>query len=346
MRIHGINYDTGVLPGGRSSRLAFDPEVVRREMEIIAGDLRCGAVRITGGDPERLTIAGERAADAGLEVWFSPFPFDLTIEEMRPLLADCADRAASLRRRGAEVVLVTGCELTTSAAGLLPGATGEDRLASLVSGDPALAASYGELTARLNDFLAEAAADARGRARFDGRVTYASGAWEPVDWRPFDVVSIDAYRDAGNAATFEADLRGLLAHGRPVVATEFGCCTYRSAGDRGAMGWMIVDQRSAPPRLNGEYVRDEGEQVAYLRDLLRIFETAGLDGAFWFTFAHYEKPHRADPARDLDMASYGVVRVLEEGTGRAHPGLRWEPKAAFGALAEAYSAARPRRDAP
>lgn len=336
MRIRGINYDTGFTPGGRSSRRTFDPDVVRREMEVIAGDLHCTAVRITGGDPARLTVAGERAADAGLEVWFSPFPFDATVDEMRPLLAECADRAASLRRRDAAVVLVQGCELTTSAAGFLPGATGEDRLASLVSGDPALAASYGELTARLNEFLAEVAADARDRARFAGPITYAAGAWEPIDWRPFDVVSVDAYRDAGNAATFAAELRRLLAHGLPVVATEFGCCTYRGAADRGATGWTIVDERAEPRRLNGDHTRDEAEQVRYLRDLLPIFESAGLDGAFWFTFAHYEKPHRADPALDLDMASYGAVRVLD--------GLRWEPKAVFGALAEAYAtAAAPRR---
>ena len=88
---------------------------------------------------------------------------------------------------------------------------------------------------------------------------------------------------------------------------------------------------------DGDYVRDEGEQVAYLHDLLEIFEQEGLDSAFWFTFAGYELPHRSDPRYDLDMASYGVVKILEEGQGSAYSGLGWEPKESFYALAAAYA---------
>jgi len=50
----------------------------RRELQIITDDLHCTAVRITGGDAERLDIAAGIAAEAGLEVWFSPFTCDLT----------------------------------------------------------------------------------------------------------------------------------------------------------------------------------------------------------------------------------------------------------------------------
>ena len=41
-----------------------------REMSVIARELRCTAVRISGGDPGRLSTAGELAAAEGLEVWF------------------------------------------------------------------------------------------------------------------------------------------------------------------------------------------------------------------------------------------------------------------------------------
>jgi len=202
---------------------------------------------------------------------------------------------------------------------------------------PELFAAFGALPARLNAFLAEAAAVAR--RRFGGRLTYASGSWEQVDWSPFDVVAVDAYREDSNAATFRQQLERQLSHGKPVAATEFGCCTYRGAAGRGGMGWAIIDQHANPPRLDGSYVRDEGEQVGYLHDLLEIFEEAGLDSAFWFTFAGYELPHRADPEHDLDMASYGVVKVLEQGRGSAYPDMAWEPKASFHALAAAYAAA-------
>ena len=74
MRGKGINYDTGFFPGGKDSRPGFDPETARRELRIIAEDLHCTAVRISGGEPERLSIAARHAAEAGLEVWFAPRP--------------------------------------------------------------------------------------------------------------------------------------------------------------------------------------------------------------------------------------------------------------------------------
>ena len=92
MQLKGINYDTGTSPGGRNSRESFDPEVVRRELRIIADDLHCNAVRVSGGDPERLSVAGQAAADAGLRVWFSPFPAELGPDELLDYLTDCAER--------------------------------------------------------------------------------------------------------------------------------------------------------------------------------------------------------------------------------------------------------------
>ena len=108
MRGKGINYDTGAHPAGGCTRTSFDSATVRREMQIIADDLHCTAVRISGGDPDRLSIAAEHAADAGLEVWFAPFPCELTSEQMLAHFVECAARAEQLRRRGASVVLVTG----------------------------------------------------------------------------------------------------------------------------------------------------------------------------------------------------------------------------------------------
>ena len=74
VRARGINYDTGTFPAGRFTRKAFDPETVRDEIVVIADELHCDAVRISGCEPERLSIAARHAADAGLEVWFAPFP--------------------------------------------------------------------------------------------------------------------------------------------------------------------------------------------------------------------------------------------------------------------------------
>jgi hypothetical protein len=47
-------------------------------------------------------------------------------------------------------------------------------------------------------------------------------------------------------------------------------------------------------------------------------------------------PHRDDPRLDLDMASWGVVKILDQGLGTTYPGMPWEPKAAFTELAGYY----------
>ncbi|MFD2419934.1 hypothetical protein [Amycolatopsis pigmentata] len=341
MRAKGITYDTGFVRNGAISRTRFEPETVKRELGIIRDDLHCTAVRITGGDPERLELAATYAADLGLEVWFSPYPLELTTDEMLSLFADCAGRAEKIRVRGAEVVFVTGAELSLMNKGFLPGATQEDRLAALLDqpGSERMRELVGEVSLRVNEFLADAVAVVR--ERFGGRITYAAIPLERVDWTSFDLVGVDLYRSAEVADRYSEGVRALVAQGKPVAITEFGCSAYRGAGDRGARGMEIVEydkETGAPIRLNGEYVRDEAEQATYLRELLEIFDAEGVDSAFVFLFALENFPHRpeGDPRDDLDLAGPGIVKVLENRYGETYPGLPWEPKAAFTALAGHY----------
>ena len=134
-----------------------------------------------------------------------------------------------------------------------------------------------------------------------------------------------------------------LRKGKPVAITEFGCTTHRGAADGGGdslvEGAIIEWNGASPVRLNGEYVRDEDEQATYLREVLDVFEAEGVDSAFVNTFARYDLPHHSDPRKDFDMASFGVVKVLDGETGapgRRYPDMPWEPKAAFTALANIY----------
>jgi hypothetical protein len=322
----GIHYDTGFFPGGRSSRPVFQPEQVTFDMNTIARDLRCAAVRITGGDPERLTVAAEAAAAAGLDVWFSPMPCELDAGEMLAVFVDCAGRAETLRRQSSSnVVLVLGCEVSVFGRGFLPGTDSYARIGHLSAPTPELFAQYPAIVAQLNAFLSRAAGVSR--ARFAGPITYASGPWEQIDWTPFTIVGVDAYRDRGNAATFNQHLDELFVHDKPVAVTEFGCCTYRGAAERGGNGWAIVKGHGENQRLDGDYVRDETEQVAYLRELLEIYQRHGIDTAFWFTFASWNRPHRQNPREDLDIASFGVVKLTEQQSPAAIP--PWSPKAVF-----------------
>lgn len=330
MRGKGITYDTGFVRDGAISRKRFDAALAERELRVIRDELHCTAVRVTGGDPERLELAASLAAELGLEVWFSPYPLELTAEEMLSLFADCADRAERIRRSGAEVVFVAGAELSLMNKGFLPGDSLAERVGSL--GREQII----EAGARVNEFLGKAVPLIR--ERFGGRVTYASVPLDRVDWAPFDIVSVDLYRSAEIADQFTDGVRTLVAQGKPVAITEFGSATWRGAGDAGARGLEIVqydEVTGEPVRLDGEYARDEAGQAAYLRELLDVFEAEGVDSAFVFLFALYDHPHRpdGDPRDDLDLASYGIVKVFEN---RDTAPVPWEPKAAFAALADHY----------
>jgi hypothetical protein len=344
MRSYGVGYDTGIVLADRTTRTAFDENVVRRELEIIRTDLHASAVRVYGNHRDRLATAGRLALDAGLDLWLAPFPVDVDAGDLPAYLATYAADADALRSRrsagdGPEVVLVLGCELSLSARGFVPGDTWDQRAAALTDpasfADPARLAELQLGLERWRQTQQAIAGAARGV--FGGRITYAAGMWEEVDWSLFDVVSVDAYRDAANAATFGDTVRGWRSHGKPVAVTEFGCATYRGAAARGGTGWAVVDRGVDPPRLDGDYLRDEQEQVRYLREVLPVLEAGDVDTAFWFSFAGFELPHRPqEPDRDLDVSSYGLVAVLDEGNGARYPETGWEPKAAFDALAQLY----------
>ncbi len=346
MRGNGITYDTGFPSRGTTTREPFEPEVVQREMRTIHDELHCNVVRITGGYSDRLKLAATHAARAGLEVWISPFTNGLTQEQLLDLLADCAGHGEQLRKNSAEVVLLTGSELSLFVPGFLPGDTLEQRLALMIN-PVRIRPIISEVRARINDFLRRAVEVSR--ARFGGRLSYASLPFEGIDWTPFDIISTDAgYRTKATAAHFQENIRAFVAQGRaqqkPVAITEFGCTTHRGAAEGGSdslvEGAMVVwGEDARPVRLNGDYIRDEEEQSRYLREVLEIFETEAVDYAFVNTFVRYDLTHSSNPSQDFDIASFGIVKVLEQRDGAQRLGYRgmpWEPKIAFRTLANIY----------
>lgn len=140
------------------------------------------------------------------------------------------------------------------------------------------------------------------------------------------MVSLDLYRSAEVADRFADGIRDIVAQGKPVAVTEFGAATFRGAADVGANGLDIVEYNPGPIRLTADVDRDEAGQAAYLAELLELFDDSGIDTTFVFLFALYDMPHRADgdPRDDLDLASYGIVAVLDH-PGRLHRCRRVPP---------------------
>jgi hypothetical protein len=350
MRVRGINYDTGFSSGRTTTHEPFQSDGVRFDMRVIREDLHCTAVRITGGDPDRLEVAATHAANAGLDVWFCPFTNDLTQDALLTLIVDCAGRAERLRSAGATVVFLTGSEISICTRGFLPGDTLPERAAILA--DPLrLRPLLPDLRTRVNAFLRQAVTEVR--AHFAGPVSYASVTLDGVDWTPFDIIATDAaYRTTHTAPRYRESIRAFVAQGhaagKPVAATEFGCASFTGAGNGGGTGFDLVewsaDGRALRPK--GAFERNEEEQAAHLCEVLDVFDAEGVDAAFLYTFARFDLPVRLDDAGDLDRVSAGIVKVLDAQSGpidlgsRRYPDARWEPKAAFDALAAWYGGER------
>ncbi len=342
MNRHGVLYDAGRVLG-MNWRPAFDRQTVRRELQIIHDDLHCNAVKICGRDVDRLAVAAEEALRLGLEVWFSPELWDRPPAATVAHLATAAREAERLRQRWPDrVVLSVATEATMFVRGIIRGRTFLRRLANL-SGEIRAGRHIGPL----EQFLTEAARVARGA--FGGPLTYASLPFERVNWRLFDFVGVDHYRDSRSEPRYRDTLERLSAHGKPVVVTEFGMRTYQGADSDGKVGtgitnWATVGLHRLPvvgrfvrPRLAGAYVRDELLQARRIVEDLAILDAAGVDGAFVCTFAEQLSTYSPDPRHDLDMGALSLVKTFTRGHGTTYPDLPWEPKESFHAVARYYA---------
>jgi hypothetical protein len=330
MNRKGVCYDVGRVLMGGNWRPKFDEHAVHRELGIIKNDLHCNAVRIVGLDVDRLMTASEDALTQGLEVWLSPELWDRSQDETVEYVAEAAKRAEELRQRWpGRLFLSVGSELTLFSQGMVEGKNVFDRLTRPSFWSDIMAGKYnGPLNAYLSN-LNEAA-----RKSFHGPVTYMSLPFENVDWRLFDFVGVDHYRDAQNKDTYAQTIstyRKSKAVGKPVIIGEFGCCTFRGADLLGANGFMITfgmmesllgpDQKfpklflnlaHVPPRVDGHYIRDEGLQARELVDQLGVLDAAGVDGAFVQTFVVPNSPYNPDPRYDADMANFSLVKSFPE----------------------------------
>jgi len=326
--IRGINYDVGTKFGTMMTAQAhLSTRQLIHDFKTIASKLYCNAIHLYGTDVERLKDCAAVALKQGLAVWLQPRLIDAFPEQALDHLAQTAEAAERLRQQYKTVTLDIGCELTAFMSGIIPGDTYVHRIASLAASEQL----FRQFDNRLNAHLAKAIQIAR--ANFNGKISYAAALWETVDWTDFDIIGLDYYHMAYNKDTYVRDLRKFRTFDKPIVITEFGCCSYQGAEDKGPAGYDIVDWSKPVPELNGRYIRDEHVQADYLAKLIKIFEEEKIDGYFAYVFSNPDQPYSPEARYDLDMASFGVVKVTSVGDGD----VTWEPKEAFHTIATMYS---------
>lgn len=344
MKTKGVLYDVGRELGGWNWRPDYSPELVRRELEIIKGGLHCTAVKICSRDIGRLSLAAQYALELGLDVWFCPELWNKPPGTTLRHITRAASAAEQLRARWpGRLVFSVGTELTLYLRGILDGRTLSQRVSRVNS---ALFRS-GTLDQPLNAFLGRASQSAR--EVFRGPVSYSSLPVENVDWSMFDIIGIDHYLYQSEDRYLQT-LEPLLAAGKPVVITEFGFRT-RTGADRTSpdgvqhiepvsfvLHQVPVVGRLVRPRLKVVPERNEDLQARCLTRQLELLDSAGVDGAFVYTFTMPLFPHADDPVHDLDADDFSLVKSRPRGRpGAAYPDLPWDPKLSFTAVGDYYA---------
>jgi hypothetical protein len=343
MRRKGVVYDAGCVTG-LTWRPDYTPSLARRELEIIKTGLHCNAVRIRARDTGRLAAAAEDALRQGLEVWFCPELWDRFPDTTLRHLVRSAAAAEELRARWpGQLVFCAGNELTLFMRGIVKGRTRGRRIPAIRE---AIRSSAGD--GPLNAFLARASAAVR--REFHGPVTYASLPFEQVDWDMFDVIGVNHYFREPVKDRYLQTLEPLLGSGKPVVITEFGFRTCTGADQTGswvpenidpvafALHMLPLTRRLVQPRLKTINQRNEDLQAASLLRQLELLDSAGVDGAFAYTFTAPLWPHGGDPEHDLDTDSFSLVKPFPGGRhGTTYPDMAWEPKKSFTAVADYYA---------
>ncbi|MER6146378.1 abortive phage infection protein [Streptomyces sparsogenes] len=333
----GVSYE---VIDGETPTTGWSMARMRGDIRAIQGDLHAGSVSVFGTGVDRLAATASEAAERGLHLWLQPRLADVPHRDILDHLAETGRHAERLRRQGAQVHLSVGAEFVLFVPGIVPGDNALERVQNMLSGnfDPE------KMVRRLREFTARAAKV--GRSVFHGRMTYGAAQDEEVDWDLFDLVSVNYYSYFPRRADYVSELTPFLRWGKPVVISEFGCCTFKGAPEQGGMGWSVVDYDKEPPEIVGDLVRSERTQAAYLTDLLDVFESMSLYAALVYQFVTPDAPHRADPRYDLDLASYSLVKPIWKTFEDPTPDWHWEPKEAFHALAGHYARAGSPRLSP
>ncbi|WP_327694795.1 abortive phage infection protein [Streptomyces sp. NBC_00459] len=318
---------------GETPVTGYSAARMRADIRTIRDGLHADTVEVTGDGVERLNTTASEVAERGMHVWLQPTLGDVPERDILEHLAETGRHAERLRRQGASVEFSVGCEFWLFVPDIVPGETVLDRIENLLNGT----VDWEKMQRRLDRFTAKAAAV--GRSVFHGRLSYAAGQDDKVDWNLFDVIGIDYYSYYPNKADYVRELRRFLRWGKPLAITEFGTCTYEGAPQGGGgMGWNVVDYDKVPQEIKGDLVRSERAQAAYLVDLLDVFESMGLYAAMAFEFGTADAEHRADnPRFDIDMASYGINKAVKDRPGDPSSPWHWERKEAFRALARRYA---------
>lgn len=283
MKIKGINYNIGY----ETKSFGIPLGEIEKQLIMIKKDIHANSVGILGLNTKRIVEVSKLALEIGLNVWIKPRYINKTVEEIIPLLVELSKAAEMLRTEfdEREIVFVVATELSLDAKGIFKGDSYMDRIKIASSywkevKIPNKRQGYWAVTENVQNNLSSALKKIVEaiKEKFKGKIAYAAGNWEKVNWNLFDFVSDDLYLSRYVPADdYFKILLELKEYNKPVVLTEFGTASCDGATISGADAWIELMNN---PKINV----NEDEQVKGMEIQLDLIKKSDIDGCFVWTF--------------------------------------------------------------
>ena len=277
IKYKGMNYAAARTAPEFGSTPIPTTEEMNEQLSTIQTELGCNAIIVQAGDgyEDNLVECSRMALQKGFDrvyayVRYMNSTLDQTVEKLGAL----ATRVRSLRETYDSFVFMIGCEFPLSISGIIPGTTWFDRVRYATEHSDwwnLVASNEPKILRKILPVV---------KNNYGYPVAYAAMAGEIslVPWSDpiFGEVSPQMYPQYSPSATqawAPKELSDLKRFGKPVIASEFGCATYKGAGLWGANDLNIA-----------EHSYDEDEQASYIDKYCNMLNKADIDGAFYYMY--------------------------------------------------------------
>jgi exo-beta-1,3-glucanase (GH17 family) len=324
IKFKGINYNAGIeYNSSINSNDKIDLKKLKEDL-ILIKKLNCNTIRTYGSHIDKLIVYSEEMLKQGFNVWISPRLIDGNKKQTIKFIKKSSKEAEKLRKKYRKVVFIIGNELLIDSKAVFDAPNLFNRVdilksylnfkSNLKNEVPKLKKIYKSMQKfvektdkTIKNFVEILRIETSNN--FKGKITYASLPFEEINWNNFNIVGVNLYKNKWNADTYINELRKFKSHGKPVAITEFGTCPYKGSSKTGGSSFNIVDYKTK--KIIKGIIRDENEQSKYLKELINMYSKENIFATFIFDFKEEWKTHSKNPSRDLDLSSFGIVKVLK-----------------------------------
>ena len=250
-------------------------DVQDEKLNVIRNELGCNAVIIYGNTEfeDDLINVGQLAVEKRFDrIYLAPMYLDFSIEETVERIGRFASEMKALREMSDSVIFMVGHEFSLDSSSFVPGTTYDEREQNAWNGQFDWKKGLSVMPDAFRKIISLC------KQNYGYGIAYAATTWEAdnaVPWGDpsFESIGVDAYiwdKVGWTEQYVMNELQRLsFRFNKPVMATEWGCGTYKNASE---------DWQGEP---GSDYSYDEDEQANYIRQYCDMLNRSVATGCFY-----------------------------------------------------------------